>query len=74
MVRHVSDSVLSPELDILVLTAGAGPVELVLALELSRHGIDSVRVQKRPTTTTFPKMDVTSGSALGIEPAPQVAR
>jgi hypothetical protein len=33
-----------------------------------------VLVEKRPTTTTFPKMDVTSGFALGIEPAPQVAR
>jgi 2-polyprenyl-6-methoxyphenol hydroxylase-like FAD-dependent oxidoreductase len=56
------------------LGTGAGLVGLVLALELSRRGTDSARVEKRPAATNFQKMDVTSGSALGFEPPPDVAR
>ena len=44
-----------------VLIAGGGPVGLILALELEHRGIDAILVERNPTTTRHPKMDVTNG-------------
>src|SRR6266568_2718538 len=53
-------------LDAPVVIAGAGPIGLVLALELSHHGVRSILVERRPTTTTFPKMDVTNARSMEL--------
>ena len=47
-----------------VLIAGGGPVGLVLALELEHRGIDAILVERNPTTTRHPKMDVTNGRSM----------
>lgn len=47
-----------------VLIAGGGPVGLILALELEHRGIDAILVERNPTTTRHPKMDVTNGRSM----------
>jgi 2-polyprenyl-6-methoxyphenol hydroxylase-like FAD-dependent oxidoreductase len=47
-----------------VLIAGGGPVGLVLALELEHRCIDAILVERNPTTTRHPKMDVTNGRSM----------
>jgi len=47
-----------------VLIAGGGPVGLVLALELQHRGIQATLVERNPTTTAHPKMDVTNGRSM----------
>ncbi len=47
-----------------VLIAGGGPVGLVLGLELEHRGIDAILVERNPTTTRHPKMDVTNGRSM----------
>lgn len=47
-----------------VLIAGGGPVGLVLALELEHRGVDALLVERNPTTTRHPKMDVTNGRSM----------
>ncbi|MEO1082577.1 MAG: FAD-dependent monooxygenase, partial [Pseudomonadota bacterium] len=54
------------EFDTPVLIAGGGPVGLVLALALDRHGIDAILVERNLTTTRHPKMDITSGRSMEI--------
>jgi 2-polyprenyl-6-methoxyphenol hydroxylase-like FAD-dependent oxidoreductase len=49
-----------------VLIAGAGPSGLVLAAELSRHGVASVLVERNEHTTLFPKMDITNGASMEL--------
>ena len=49
-----------------VLIAGGGPVGLVLALELEHRGIDAILVERNPTTTRHPKMDVTNGRSMEL--------
>ena len=49
-----------------VLIAGGGPVGLMLALELDYHGIDAVLVERNPTTTRHPKMDITNGRSMEL--------
>ena len=39
-----------------VLIAGGGPVGMTLALELARHEIRSILVERNDTTTQHPKM------------------
>ncbi|MHB8690479.1 MAG: FAD-dependent monooxygenase [Solirubrobacteraceae bacterium] len=53
-------------IDAPVLIAGAGPVGLVLALELAFHDVASVLVERRPQTTTFPKMDITNARSMEL--------
>ncbi|WP_157251768.1 FAD-dependent monooxygenase [Nonomuraea typhae] len=43
------------ELDVEVLIVGGGPVGLSASIELSRHGISSLLVEKHPGTSIFPK-------------------
>ena len=47
-----------------VLIAGGGPVGLILALELEHRGVEALLVERNPTTTRHPKMDVTNGRSL----------
>jgi len=53
-------------LDAPVVIAGAGPVGLVLALELAHHDVPSILVERRPATTTFPKMDITNARSMEL--------
>ncbi|MEZ0365160.1 FAD-dependent monooxygenase [Mycobacterium sp. pUA109] len=49
-----------------VLIAGGGPTGLVLAAELSRHGVASVLAERSEHTTLFPKMDITNGASMEL--------
>ena len=49
-----------------VLISGAGPVGMILALELSLHGIESTLVEQAPQTTRFPKMDLTNARSMEL--------
>ncbi|EPR15189.1 FAD-monooxygenase [Sphingobium indicum IP26] len=49
-----------------VLIAGGGPVGMSLALELAHHGVRSVLLERNPTTTTHPKMDLTNGRSMEL--------
>lgn len=49
-----------------VLIAGGGPTGLVLAAELSRHGVASVLAERNPATTVFPKMDITNSTSMEL--------
>ena len=49
-----------------VLIAGGGPTGLVLAAELSRHGVPSILAERNEHTTLFPKMDITNGASMEL--------
>ncbi|UGT61847.1 FAD-dependent monooxygenase [Nocardia asteroides] len=49
-----------------VLISGAGPVGMILALELSLHGVESTLVEQHPQTTRFPKMDLTNARSMEL--------
>src|ERR1700758_3417510 len=49
-----------------VLIAGGGPVVLTLALTLSQHGVAAILVERNPSTTTHPKMDITNGRSMEL--------
>jgi 2-polyprenyl-6-methoxyphenol hydroxylase-like FAD-dependent oxidoreductase len=49
-----------------VLIAGGGPVGMTLALELASRGIRNVLVERKPTTTAHPKMDITNGRTMEL--------
>ncbi|MET0545825.1 MAG: FAD-dependent monooxygenase [Caulobacterales bacterium] len=49
-----------------VLISGGGPVGMTLALELARYGVRSVLVERNPTTTRHPKMDLTNGRSMEL--------
>ncbi|MDV7353740.1 FAD-dependent monooxygenase [Rhodococcus oxybenzonivorans] len=49
-----------------VLISGAGPVGMILALELSLHGVKSTLVEQAPQTTRFPKMDLTNARSMEL--------
>lgn len=56
----------SPAAATSVLVVGAGPVGLTLALELDHHGVDVVVVERNPTSTQHPKMDITNGRSMEL--------
>ncbi|HSD11377.1 MAG TPA: FAD-dependent monooxygenase, partial [Candidatus Binatia bacterium] len=49
-----------------VVIAGGGPIGMTLALELARHGVRSILVERNPTTTRHPKMDLTNGRSMEL--------
>jgi 2-polyprenyl-6-methoxyphenol hydroxylase-like FAD-dependent oxidoreductase len=49
-----------------VLIAGGGPVGMTLACELSRRGIACLLVERNPTTTRHPKMDITNARSMEL--------
>lgn len=49
-----------------VLIAGGGPIGMTLALELARHGVRSILVERNPGTTQHPKMDLTNGRSMEL--------
>ena len=49
-----------------VLIAGGGPVGLTLALTLAQHGVAAILVERNPSTTTHPKMDITNGRSMEL--------
>ncbi len=49
-----------------VLIAGGGPVGMTLACELSRRGIGCLLVERNPTTTRHPKMDITNARSMEL--------
>lgn len=57
---------MSRPLRVPVLIAGGGPTGLVLAAELSRHGVASLLAERNPQTTVFPKMDITNSTSMEL--------
>lgn len=49
-----------------VLIAGGGPVGMTLALTLHQHGVPAILVERNPTTTRSPKMDITNGRSMEL--------
>lgn len=49
-----------------VLVSGGGPVGLMTALELNHHGIETILVERNPSTTRHPKMDITNGRSMEL--------
>ncbi|WP_083881055.1 FAD-dependent monooxygenase [Nocardia araoensis] len=54
------------EVEVPVLIAGGGPVGLTLALTLAHHGVAAMLVERNPSTTTHPKMDITNGRSMEL--------
>ena len=57
---------MAQDFDTPVLIAGGGPVGLALALELDRHGVDAILIERNLSTTRHPKMDITNGRSMEI--------
>lgn len=57
---------MSERADAPVLICGAGPVGMLVALELSAHGVSSTLIERNPSTTTFPKMDLTNARSMEL--------
>jgi 2-polyprenyl-6-methoxyphenol hydroxylase-like FAD-dependent oxidoreductase len=53
-------------LDTPVLIAGGGPTGLVLASVLAQDGINCTLAERNPSTTRFPKMDITNGVSMEL--------
>jgi 2-polyprenyl-6-methoxyphenol hydroxylase-like FAD-dependent oxidoreductase len=49
-----------------VLIAGGGPVGMTLARDLARRGIETMLVERNPTTTRHPKMDITNARSMEL--------
>ncbi len=49
-----------------VMIAGGGPIGMTLALELARNGVRSIVVERNPSTTRHPKMDLTNGRSMEL--------
>ncbi len=49
-----------------VLVVGAGPAGLVTAIELARHGVQPVLVERHPTTSIFPRATGVSTRSMEI--------
>lgn len=49
-----------------VIIAGGGPVGMTLARDLARRGIRTLLVERNPTTTRHPKMDITNARTMEL--------
>ncbi len=49
-----------------VLIAGGGPVGMTLARALALHGVRCLLVERNPSTTRHPKMDITNGRSMEL--------
>ncbi|MFZ0903860.1 MAG: FAD-dependent monooxygenase [Mycobacterium sp.] len=49
-----------------VVVVGGGPVGLTLALTLAQYGVAAILVERNPSTTTHPKMDITNGRSMEL--------
>src|SRR3979490_2256103 len=49
-----------------VVVAGAGPVGMTLACDLGGRGISALLVERNPTTTRHPKMDITNARSMEL--------
>ena len=49
-----------------VLVVGGGPVGMFTALELARHGIPSIIIERNLATTEWPKMDLSNCRTMEI--------
>jgi 2-polyprenyl-6-methoxyphenol hydroxylase-like FAD-dependent oxidoreductase len=49
-----------------VVVAGGGPVGMTLACDLGRRGISTLLVERNPTTTRHPKMDITNARSMEL--------
>jgi 2-polyprenyl-6-methoxyphenol hydroxylase-like FAD-dependent oxidoreductase len=56
----------SRPVDAPVVIAGGGPVGLTLARGLATRGVRSVLLERNPTTTQHPKMDITNGRTMEL--------
>jgi len=64
--RPTGEDPLSNPPDVPVLIVGAGPVGAVLALELARHGVTSMLVDRATSASPHPKMDYTNGRSMEL--------
>ena len=55
-----------PVMNVPVLIAGGGPVGMTLARALSSFGVRCLLVERNPTTTRHPKMDITNGRSMEL--------
>lgn len=53
-------------MDTQVLIAGGGPVGLMTAMELNKQGVKAILIERNPTTTRHPKMDITNGRSMEL--------
>lgn len=49
-----------------VLVAGGGPVGMTVALFLAHYGVPTILVERNPSTTRHPKMDLTNGRTMEL--------
>jgi 2-polyprenyl-6-methoxyphenol hydroxylase-like FAD-dependent oxidoreductase len=49
-----------------ILIAGGGPVGMTLALALARLGVQAMLVERNPSTTQHPKMDITNVRSMEL--------
>ncbi|MGA8412326.1 MAG: FAD-dependent oxidoreductase, partial [Xanthobacteraceae bacterium] len=49
-----------------VIIAGGGPVGMTLARDLARRGIQTLLIERNPTTTRHPKMDITNARSMEL--------
>jgi choline dehydrogenase-like flavoprotein len=56
----------TPALDTPVFIAGGGPTGLVLASVLAANGVNCLLAERSPSTTRFPKMDITHGPSMEL--------
>lgn len=65
MERTRSDTQSLPE-DVPVLVVGGGPAGMIAALQLSKHGIPCLLVERNLDTTKWPKMDITNCRSMEL--------